>query len=228
MVDAALLELEGVVFDTRDLRRLSLRDALLEHGLAPSVDHEAIDGWPPRVSVERTLTLQGLKYDEVLVDIVTSRAERAFSTRLATSGARFCDNARTFVESAAGVARLAIVTSTRRGDIDTMLRLASLADCFSTVVAGEDLLDAKPSGEGHQLALGRLDKGRPVTLKRTIALEHGLPGIRAARAAGLKCVAIGPLSAHIAMEADAYVSTLAGHTMRSLEHFAQTGEEQVQ
>jgi beta-phosphoglucomutase-like phosphatase (HAD superfamily) len=228
MIDAALLELEGVVFDTRDLRRLSLRDALLEHGLAPSIDHEAIDGWPPRVVVERSLTLQGVKFDEVLVDILTSRAERAFSTRLATSGAAFCENARPFIEHAAGVARLAIVTSARRGDVDTMLRLASLSDCFNVIVSAEDVLDAKPSGEGHRIALGRLGKRRPVILKRTVALEHGLPGMRAARDAGLTCVAVGPLGAHLAMEADVYVPTLAGLTIRSLDHFVQTGEEQVQ
>jgi beta-phosphoglucomutase-like phosphatase (HAD superfamily) len=228
MVDAALLELEGVVFDTRDLRRLSLRDALLEHGLSPAVDHEAIDGWTPRVSVERSLALQGIKYDEVLIDIVTARAERAFSTRLATSGAAFCDHARSFVENAAGAARLAIVTSARRGDVDTMLRLASLADCFSVIVAAEDLLDTKPSGEGYRLALGRLGKKRPIMVKRMLALEHGLPGIRAARDAAITCVAVGPLSAHIAIEADAYVPSLAGQTIRTLDHFVQTGEEQVQ
>jgi len=228
MVDAALLELEGVVFETRELRRLSLRDALLEHGLSPAVDHEAIDGWTPRVGVERSLSLQGIKYDEVLIDIVTSRAERAFSTRLATSGAAFCDHARLFIENAAGIARLAVVTSARRGDVDTMLRLASLADCFSVIVAAEDLLDAKPSGEGHRLALGRLGKKRPIIMKRTLALEHGLPGIRAARDAAITCVAIGPLSAHVAMEADAYVPSLAGQTIRTLDHFVQTGEEQVQ
>ena len=122
MVDAALLELEGVVFDTRDLRRLSLRDALLEHGLSPAVDHEAVDGWTPRVGVERSLALQGIKYDEVLIDIVTARAERAFSTRLATSGAAFCDHARAFVENAAGSARLAIVTNARRGAKRDMIR----------------------------------------------------------------------------------------------------------
>lgn len=228
MVDAALIELEGVVFDTRELRALSLRDALLEHGLEPAIERESIDGWPPRISVERSLALQAVKYDEVLVDIVTSRAERAFSTRLATSGAAFCENARMFVENAAGNARLAIVTGARRGDVDTMLRLSSLADYFSVIVAAEDLLDAKPASEGHRLALGRLGKRRPIVLKRTIALEHGLPGIRAARDAGITCVAIGPLSAHIAMEADAYVGSLAGQTLRSLDHFVQTGEEQVQ
>ena len=228
MVDAVLLELEGVVFDTRELRRLSLRDALLEQGLAPTIDHDAIDGSTPRAAVTRSLALQALEHDDVLAGILSARVERAFSSHLAASGAALCDGARTFIEDAAASARLAIVTNARRGDVDTLLRLASLGDCFSVIVATEDALEEKPSPEAHRLALGRLSKRRPVTMKRTLALEHALAGIRAARDAGITCVAVGPLAAHVAMEADAYVSSLAPHTIRSLDHFVRTGEEQVQ
>jgi beta-phosphoglucomutase-like phosphatase (HAD superfamily) len=120
------------------------------------------------------------------------------------------------------------VTNAMRGDVDTMLRLASLADRFSVIVAAEDVLDAKPSSEGYRIALGRLSKRRPIVAKRTLALEHGSAGIRAALVAAITCVAVGPLPAHVAIEADAYVPTLAGQTLRSLDHFVQTGEEQVQ
>lgn len=227
MVDAVLLELEGVVFDTRELRRLSLRDALVEQGLAPTIDHDAADG-TPRAAVERSLALQAADVDPVLVDLLIARAERSFSTRLAASGAALCDGARAFVEDAASAARIAVVTNARRSDADTMLRLASLGDVFSVVVAVDDVLNVDAPHGALRLALGRLGKTRPVTLKRTLALEHGSAGIRAARAAGVTCVAIGPLEAHVAMEADAYVPTLAGHTLRSLDHFVRTGEEQVQ
>jgi beta-phosphoglucomutase-like phosphatase (HAD superfamily) len=228
MVDAVLLELEGVVFDTRELRRLSLRDALLEQGLAPTIDHDAIDGFTPRTAVERSVALQALEADEVLLGILTARVERAFSSHLAASGAALCDGAQRFIEDAAGTARLAIVTTARRSDVDVLLRLASLGDYFSVVVAAEDALDPKPSAQAHGLALARLGKRRPVVMKRTLALEHGTAGIRAARGSGITCVAVGPLAAHVAMEADAYVPTLATHTLRSLDHFVRTGEEQVQ
>src|SRR6185312_3674881 len=165
MVDAVLLELEGVVFDTRELRRQSLRDALLEQGLAPTIDHDAVDGSTPRAAVTRTLALQALEHDDVLAGILSARAERAFSSHLAASGAALCEGARAFIEDAAGSARLAIVTNARRGDVDIMLRLASLGDCFSVIVTTEDALEEKPSPEAHRLALGRLGKRRPVTMK---------------------------------------------------------------
>jgi beta-phosphoglucomutase-like phosphatase (HAD superfamily) len=227
MVDAVLLALEGVVFDTRELRRLSLSDALVEQGLAPTIDHDAADG-PPRAAVERSLGLQAVEHDPVLVDLLIARTERSFSDRLATSGAAFCDGARAFVEDAAGAARLAVIANGRRSDAETMLRLSSLGDFFSVVVATDDTLNADAPGGAFRVALARLGKTRPVTLSRTLALEHGLAGIRAVRDSGITCVAIGPLEAHVAMEADTYVPTLAGHTLRSLEHFVRTGEEQVQ
>lgn len=228
MVDAVLLELEGVVFDTRELRRLSLRDALVEQGLAPTIDHDAIDGSTPRAAVERSLELQALAHDPVLVDLLIARAERSFSNRLATSGAALCEGARAFIENAASVARLAIVATTRRADAETMLRLSSLADFFSVMVTADDVLNVDASDELLRLALGRLGRNRPVTLKRTLALQHAMASIRAMRGGGITCVAVGPLEAHVAMEADAYVATLAGHTLRSLDHFVRTGEEQVQ
>ena len=228
MVDAVLLELEGVVFDTRELRRLSLRDALVEQGLAPTIDHDVVDGATPRAAVERSLALQGVEHDPVLVDLLIARVERGFSNRLGTSGAALCDGARLFIEDAAGTARLAVVTHARRSDAEIMLRLSSLGDLFSVVVTADETLSAHPSDEGLKLALARLGKTRPILAKRTLALGHGLAAIRAARAGGITCVAVGELEAHVAMEADAYVPTLAGHTLRSLDHFVRTGEEQVQ
>lgn len=228
MVDAVLLELEGVVFDTRELRRLSLRDALLEQGLAPTIDHDAVDGATPRAAVEQSLALQAVERDDVLIDLLVARVERAFSSRLASTGAALCDGARAFIEGAATTARLAVATSARRADVDTMLRLASLGDCFGVIITADDVLAENPFVEARRLALGRLSKQRPVTMKRTLALEHALAGMRAARLCGITCVAVGPLAAHVAMNADAYVPTLAAHTIRSLDHFVRTGEEQVQ
>jgi phosphoglycolate phosphatase-like HAD superfamily hydrolase len=228
MVDAVLLELEGVVFDTRELRRLSLQDALVEQGLTSTIDHDAVDGATPRAAVERSLALQAVEHDQVLVDLLIARVERSFSNRLAASGAALCEGARSFVEDAAAAARLAIVTSARRADADTMLRLASLGDAFSVVVTADETLSAHAPHEALQLALARLGKTKPILARRTLALGHGRDAIRGARSGGITCVAVGPLEAHVAIEADAYVPTLAGHTLRSLDHFVRTGEEQVQ
>jgi HAD superfamily hydrolase (TIGR01509 family) len=228
MVDAALLELEGVVFDTRELRRTSLSDALLEHGLTPELDPDAVDGADPRTAARATFAAQLIDHDDVLLDLIALSAERRFSAGLAARGAALRDGARDFVREAAATTRLAAVTRTKRSDVDTMLRLSSLAEFFTITIASEDVLDGKPSADGHRVALDRLNRQRTVTAKGAIALEDGPAGIRAARAAGLRCVAIGPMAAHLAIEADAYVPTLARQTIRSLDLLSRPGQERVQ
>jgi len=228
MVDAVLLELEGVVFDTRELRRKALRDALLEQGLAPTHDPDRLDGFAPRAAAQAALGHQGIPHDEVLTDLIALRAERAFAASLATGGTALCEGALDFVREAAAVARLAVVTRAKRADAESMLRLASLREFFAMVVSADDVLDTKPSSETHLLAIERLGRQRPLMVGQVIAIEDGEPGIRAARAAGLRCIAVGPLAAHVAMEADAYVALLIGQTIRTLDQLSTPGQERVQ
>jgi sugar-phosphatase len=205
MVDAALLELEGVLFDTRDARMESLNHALGAHGLTSLPSN-----------------------DLVLRDLVVLSAERAFSARLATSGVELREGAREFVDAAASQARLAVVTRASRDDATTMLRLAGLADRFAMLVCADDVIDAKPSPEGYRTAIERLSRRRPTALRSTIALEASVAGIRAARAAGIRSIAVGAIEAHEAIEADAFVESLVGQSLRSLDALSQPGQEQVQ
>lgn len=228
MVDAALLELESVVFDTRELRRTSMRDALLDHGLASTVDMDVIDGVSTRAAASAALAMQGIDHDDVLIDLVALRAERAFSSQLSARGPMLRDGALDFVREASAVVRLAVVTRARRADVDTMLRLSSLSDFFAVVVAAEDALDAKPAADSYRVALDRLNRLRTVSTAHTIAIEDGAAGVRAARSAGVRCVVVGPLPAHVAMEADAYVASLVGQTIRGLDHLSRPGQERVQ
>lgn len=205
MVDVALLELEGVVFDTRELRAASLRDAMAAHGLNDVADA-----------------------DDVLADLIALRAARAFATRLATGGIALLPEARAFIESAANSARLAVVTRATRSEVDTMIRLAGLESAFTVVVCADDVLSGKPSPDCYNLALDRLGRQRPVAQGAVLALEDGANGIRAARAAGVRCIAVGSVAAHVAIEADAYVDSLEGHTLASLDRLSRPGMERVQ
>jgi beta-phosphoglucomutase-like phosphatase (HAD superfamily) len=59
-------------------------------------------------------------------------------------------------------------------------------------------------------------------------LEDGASGIRAAHAAGIRCIAVGPIAADQAMEADAFVDSIAEHSLKSLDELSSPGQEHVQ
>jgi beta-phosphoglucomutase-like phosphatase (HAD superfamily) len=228
MVDAALLELEGVLFDTRALRRDSMRQALDEHGCTADVIPEIAERLPPPAAAAALLERANAPLDLVLVDLVAASAERAFSSRLSSTGASLVDGARDFVREAAARVRLAIVARARRRDVDMMLRLASLEEFFTIKVTADDVFDHKPSSAGHTLALERLGRQRAVALRHVVALEDSIGGVRAARRAGVRCLAVGAVPAHEAMEAHGYLASVAGHTARTLDLLSQPGGERVQ
>lgn len=205
MVDVVLFEVEGVVFDTKAIREASVREAMTALGLAEEAD-----------------------VDEVLADLVALRAARAFSTHVATRGLDVQPGARALIDDAATTARIAVVTRASRSELDAMLRLAGLENAFTVTVCADDALAVKPSAAGYNLALDRLGRQRPVANGAVLALEDDAPGIRAARAAGARCVVVGAVAAHVAMEADAYVESLQGHTVASLDRLSRPGVERVQ
>ena len=227
MVDVALFELENVLFDTRELRRIAIAEACTAHGIPVFVDKDSLDGMPTRAAIQSVLTANGIGHDDTLADLIAVRADHAYAERLAERGAMLMPGAAPFIAEAASVARLAVVTRARRAGAELLLRLSGLDGAFNVVITADDVLDPKPSSEGHRLALERASRQRPVRRGAVIALEDALPGIRAAHSAGARCIAIGSTPAHVAMEADAFVGSLAGMTLDVLDKLSTPGAEHV-
>jgi HAD superfamily hydrolase (TIGR01509 family) len=86
-----------------------------------------------------------------------------------------------------GRARLAVVSTTWRENIDVALRSSALADAFELIVAKEDVRVPKPDPECYRLALKRLR----IDPTEAVALEDSVTGLAAAKGAGLRCLAVG-------------------------------------
>src|SRR5262245_56947406 len=228
MVEVVLVELEGVVFETRELRLESLRDALASRGAHATPDPEAVLGLPTRAAVVAALNAADVRQDDVAIDLIVLAAEQAFASRLATGGVNVTRGARAFLERAVSAARVGAVTRLNRADATSLLRLSGLDTIFGAVVCVDDVLDPKPSSEGYQLAIERLSRPQRVARRAILALEDSAPGIAAARDARIRCIAVGDVAAHVAMEADAYVTSLEGQTLASLDQLSRPGQERVQ
>ena len=86
-------------------------------------------------------------------------------------------------EAAAGGLRLGIVSGALRREIDLVLDRGGLLPYFHAVVAAEDVGACKPDPEGYRLGLSALGL-HPAS---AVVVEDSLPGLAAARAAGLRC-----------------------------------------
>jgi HAD superfamily hydrolase (TIGR01509 family) len=224
MLDALILELEGVVVETRAARFEALARAMADDGVValPDALGDELLGLPPRQAAARAVSLLGLARDDTALDLIGLRAERHFTERV-SQGVTLREGARVLITIAHARSRLALVTRAGRPVVDLVLGLSGLHDAFEVIVSADDVMDNKPAPESYARALSRLQGRRPLTRERVLALEDARAGIVAARAAGLRCLAVGDVPAHHAVEADGLVPSLAdaGHDVLSeLERWA--------
>ena len=90
------------------------------------------------------------------------------------------------VERLAGTYRLGVASSSNRPLIDAVLRAAGIERCFAATVSSEEVAHGKPAPDVYLEAARRLG----VAPERCAAVEDSHGGIRSAKAAGMRVIAI--------------------------------------
>lgn len=211
-VPVLLVEFEGVIADTAAMRESALVGWLEAEGVAHSPALLALGrGHSTEEAVRRIRRGAGLASDETAVELGRLRVERSFADR-ASKGLNVQPGLRATLGRLAACARCAIVTRASRREVDFVLGLTDLEGLFRPVIALEDVTPPKPAPEPYFAALARIEQLFPGQHLRALAVEDSVVGVRAARDAGIPCVAVGALAAHEALEADAWVESLADLT----------------
>jgi beta-phosphoglucomutase len=106
---------------------------------------------------------------------------------------------------------LAVASGALRHEITTILKTAGLLNCFQAVVSAEDVKQGKPEPEIFLTVLAKLNAGvtPPIEPADCLVIEDSKEGIRGARRAGMKCLAV--TNSHpeeVLREANAVVKSL--------------------
>jgi beta-phosphoglucomutase len=144
-------------------------------------------------------------------ELVAERVSR-YQAR-AADGSTVGPAAREAVRYAAKRAQLAVVSGAARVEIESVLTSAGLTELISLVVAADDVEAGKPDPEGYIRALELLDR-RP---DEAVAFEDSEAGVAAAKAAGLRCIALeGTVEVDRLAAADEIVGALNVELMQRL------------
>ena len=211
MADGVLLDWEGVLADTADARREALRAAFSDEGIAFDEAAFAHHGAGRAVRSAVARLLGSRAGDATLVELVALRAEREFAARIA-QGFAIDPAAARFTEHSQLRAPVVIVTAAARAESETALRLAGLYDSCAAIVTADDVGGDAPAPASYELALAHLGRRRVVKAGRVVVLAT----TRAAHEVGLRTVAV-KAPAHVALEADAAVDSLAGLTLDAVD-----------
>jgi HAD superfamily hydrolase (TIGR01509 family) len=149
--------------------------------------------------------------EEINAEVVR-RLERRYREHLPV-----IPGAREAVERLAERWPLALASSSNRELIDLALPLMGIADRFRATVSSEEVAAGKPAPDVYLEAARRLQ----VDPTRTAAIEDSHNGIRAAKAAGMRVVAIPnehfPPDEEALAQADVVLDSLAGLTAEAVE-----------
>jgi beta-phosphoglucomutase len=87
---------------------------------------------------------------------------------------------------------LAISSGALRSDIDPILAILGLQECFDIIVTADDVTKSKPDPECYQMAFDKLCRLNKVVLEKssTVAIEDTPAGIQSAQQAGLQVIAV--------------------------------------
>ena len=191
MTDAILLDFNGVIVDDEEQHRLALTEVAGRFGLTVARDwyYEHLLGFNDMLAFAEVFRVANRTVPmELLRRLVQEKAVlyRAMIDERVT----FVPGAQEFVHAVAPGHRLAIVSGARREEIELLLDRADLGGRFEVIVAAEDVPRSKPDPAGYRAAHAALHRRAPLDLRRCLAIEDSTAGLAAARAAGMRCVAL--------------------------------------
>jgi beta-phosphoglucomutase len=129
---------------------------------------------------------------------------------------------KTLVPTLAKKLPLAIASGALRHEIEIILSSIGLLANFRAIVSAEDVTRGKPEPEIFLKALARLNASlasdHPISPAECLVIEDSKEGIRGARHAGMKCLAVtNSHPAELLDEADSIINSLDGITKKQLE-----------
>jgi beta-phosphoglucomutase len=187
---AAIWDVDGTLVDTAELHFQAWQAVCREHGRDfTRADFTATFG---QRNPEIIRTLFGDRFNPEEIAALGDRKEVLYRSA-AASGVVLLPGVEALVKDLHrnGFAQ-AVGSSAPRANLELILRLTGLTDSFAVVVGSEDTQRGKPDPQVFLTAAERLD----VPAARCVVFEDAVAGVQAARAGGMKCVAIRHVGHH--------------------------------
>lgn len=188
MTSGILFDFNGVIVDDESQHCEALIATLSEYGYTLDRDtyYREYLGFDDRECFRFTFERMGCPIDDAGLREAIARKHVQYEQAIRAS-MRLVPGVSDFIENAAlDGFQLAIVSGALRSEIDLILELAGLRPHFAEIVAAEDVAACKPDPQGFNRAREKLE----LAPRRCVVVEDSIPGLNAARAAGLRCAVL--------------------------------------
>ena len=188
---AAVFDFDGVIVDSEPLHYRSLHDALLEDGV--EITREEYWGIYLAFDDRGAIRLALEHHRQAAPPERVARIEERKVARFAQLVPEIpvFDGAPELVRALAAQMPVAIASGARHDEIETILASLGLRGSFSALVGAEDAPRTKPDPAPYLEAAQQLARCEPgLDPAECVAFEDSVPGILAARGAGMRVVGV--------------------------------------
>lgn len=190
---AIIFDFDGVIADTEPLHFAGFRQTLAEIGisLTESDYYANYLGYDDRGCFIAALTTNQHPTDPSALTQLMQRKAHVYLESVKDHLVIF-PGVREFVREAAAYP-LAIASGALRHEIEVSLEEAGLRKEFLHITSAEDVTRGKPDPQPFLQALNALNRQCPeqaITAESCLAIEDSIPGIRSAKTAGMKVLAV--------------------------------------
>ncbi len=185
MIEAAIFDWDGTLADTRQAIVLSFQRALKEINLTVPVSSiERRIGIGAADTFREILQAANRRVDD---NIVKQLVERKSQVQIQhAEEVSLFEGSREFLDALHGKVKLGLASMNSRPVVMHLLKLNKLVDCFDKILTVEAVSHSKPDPEIFLLTAKQLN----VTPQRCVVFEDSIFGVKAAKAAGMHCIAV--------------------------------------
>jgi len=193
-MDAVIFDFDGVVVDSEPIHLACFQQVFQAVGLRLTEEdyygkYLGYDDHDCFLVAARDL---GAELDEQQIADLTARKTRLVQQTFASSVQALPGAVALIRRLADEGVPLAVCSGALRQEIELASRTVGVLDCFGTIVPAEEVARGKPDPEGYHEARRRLSEitARPLDPARCVVVEDSPAGIDAARAAGMRVLAV--------------------------------------
>jgi beta-phosphoglucomutase len=185
MFEAVIFDWDGTLAETRIAVVASFHKVLDELPLKVSKDFiENKMGTSAKEIFREILQASQVRFDEeTLKNLVEKRAEAELEL---SDQVRLKEGVLNLLNSLKGKVKLGLASMNNQAVIDRMLKACGLSQFFDVVLSADAVLHPKPDPEIFLKCASKLG----LQSERCVVVEDSVLGVRAAKAAGMRCIAV--------------------------------------